>query len=151
MTHVQSFVFGFSFANGAVSWSLWGGSLFVNSIGLEQRGLFSSLFSSNALIFFLRDRSGLIHLLQGSFLNVCMPWTVLTVSSTLIVFMGKEHWRNPKKRSYAGFNSQTVVCKNIYAGFIQFLLEDHWKPMWTNWSLILAWCERVMVLSSSNV
>ena len=64
---------------------------------------------------------------------------------------GRVHQRKLKTKSQAGFNSQAIVCKNIYAGFIQCLLEDQWKPMWTNWSLVLTWCERVMVLSSSYV
>ena len=54
---------------------------------------------------------------------------VLIVSSASIVFMGRVHWRKIKMKSHASFKSQAIVCKNIYAGFIQFLLEDYWKQM----------------------
>ena len=128
---------------------------------LELKGLFSSLLSSsNASIFILSKWKGFIHLLQGlhvadslvwPFLYVCMPLTIITVTSISMVSSGRAHQKNPNRKLQVGFSSQAIVYKNIYAGFIQFLLEDHWEPMWTNWSLILIWCERVMVLSSSYV
>ena len=105
----------------------------------ECNYLVSSFFSSsNPCIFFLRDGKDFICLLHGLqvadsvvwyFLNMWIPLTILTVGSTLIVSMGRAHLRNPKMKLQADFKSQAVVCKNIYAGFIQFLLEYHWKPM----------------------
>ena len=153
MSYVKVFRLGFTFVSG----SFWGGALLVNLIGLGQKGLSSSfLSSSNAHIFFSKGK-GFIHLLQGlqvpdsvkwSFLNMCKPLTIHTVNSTLIVSLGRVHKKNLNRKSQVGFSSQAIVCKNIYAGFIQFLLEDCWKLMWTNWNLILTWWERAVVLSS---
>ena len=130
---------------------------FINWMWLGQNRLFSSFFSLYASVLFCRDGNGVIYLLQElqlavsvvlSFKNV---WMVLTVSSTSMVYVGRVHHRKPKRKPCMGFKSQAIVCKNIYVGFIQFLLEDCWKPMWTNWSLVIAWCERVIVLPSSYV
>ena len=138
-----------------------GADFFINLIWLGWKGLFSSLFSSlNASIFFLSDGKGFIHLLQWlqiadlvvwSFLYALIPLTMLTVTSISIVSSGRAHWKNLDRKLQVGFSSKTIVCKNICTGLKQFLLEDYWKPMWTNQSLVLTWCERVMVLSSSYV
>ena len=115
---------------------LVGGFFLVNWIGFGQNGLFSSFFSSSyASIFFRRDANSFICLLQGlqvldsdvwSFLSMWIPWTILTICLMSVVSIGRVHQRNPKMKSQVGFKSQAIVCKNIYIGFIQFLLEDHW-------------------------
>ena len=114
--------------------------------GFEWNGLFLSFFSSSHVsIFLCKDANGFIHLLQGlqvavstvwSFLNVWIPWTSFIVSSTSIVSMGRVHQRNLKTKSQTGFISQAIVCKNIYAGFIQFL-----------WGIIGSQCEPIEALS----
>ena len=63
------------------------------------------------------------------FWNGQIPLTVWAVNYKSMVSSGSAHQTNPKRKLHDGFNSQAIVCKNIYAGFIQFLLEDHWKPM----------------------
>ena len=146
------------FSCGDPSPNLFEGAAFlVNSTGLGLKGLSLPLLSSLSVsIFFFSKGTDFIHLLQGlqvadfvkcSFLNVCKPLSIHTVSSTSVVCSGRVQQKNLNRKSQVGFSSQAIVCKNIYAGFIQFLLEDHWKPMWTNSSLVLKWCERVMVLS----
>ena len=89
-------------------------------------------------------------LVVWSFLYMLIPLTILTVTSISIVSSGRAHQEKPNRKSQVGFNSQAIVCKNIYAGFIQFLLKDHWKPMGTNWSLVLTWCEWFSLHHMSN-
>ena len=99
------------------------GLLFVNGLWFGWNRLFSSFFSSYASIFFCKDGNGFILLLQGlqvvvstvwSFLNVWIPWTVLTVKCISIVSLGRAHQRKPKKKSQVGLSSQDIVSKNIY-------------------------------------
>ena len=115
-----------------------GTAIFCKLDGVRAELVIFIFSSSYASSLFCRDGNGFICPTPGTaggcpssviFLNVCVPLTVLRVSSTSNMSQGREHQKNPKKRLHAGFNSQAIVCKNIYAGFIQFMLKDLWKPM----------------------
>ena len=134
-THVQLSDLGLSFLLHVFSRPLGKGASFCKWIGVWVEQPFLLPFLLLVCIYFLLQGQEWFHL-QGlqvavltvcCFLNVWIPWTVLTVNYICIVPLGGKQQRKLKKKSHVGLSSQAIVCKNIYTEFIQVLLKDHWK------------------------